>query len=154
SEFHHGAAWAAQNNQKDRHEFAIQHAMALETRLPRVLLQLPAGHAIATVDVDGEPLADSRWYLPAYLAPGGHGVTISAPGKQRGTVRFRVTNSPTEQLVSVPALSDDLTIPPPPPEPPPAVPVDPDRTRRMVGYATLAAGGFGLALGLTYGLLA
>lgn len=154
SEFHHGAAWAAQNGQKDRHEFAIQHALALETRLPRVLLQLPAGHAIATVDVDGEPLADSRWYLPVFLDPGEHSVTISAPGKQRGTVRFLVTNSPTEQLVSVPALADDPTLAPPPPPPPPPVPSDPDRSRRIAGYVTLGTGALGLALGLTYGMLA
>ncbi|MBX3189118.1 MAG: tetratricopeptide repeat protein [Labilithrix sp.] len=153
NEFHHGAAWAAQNGQKDRRDFAMQHAAALETRLPRVLLQLPAGHAIASVDVDGEPLPDSHWYMPIFLDPGDHSVTISAPGKQRSTVRFRVTNSPTEQLVSVPSLADDLAIAPPPAPPAPA-PEDPDRSRRIAGYVTAATGALGLALGLTYGLLA
>ena len=52
-EFHHGAAWASQNNQKDRLEFAVQHIRALETKLPRVILQLPADRAVAQIDLDG-----------------------------------------------------------------------------------------------------
>jgi hypothetical protein len=153
SEYHHGAAWAAQNGQKDRHDFAMSHALALETKLPRVLLQLPKDVAIQSVDVDGEPLPDSRWYLPVFLDAGEHSVTISAPGKQRGNVKFRVTNSPTEQLVSVPSLSDEV-IAPQPPKPLPVIPSDPDRTRRITGIALLGAGAAGLAIGITFGVLA
>jgi hypothetical protein len=152
-EFHHGAAWAAQNGQKDRHDFAMQHAVALEMKLPRVLLQLPADRALESVDVDGEPLPDSRWYLPVFLDPGEHSVTISAPGKQRSTVKFRVTDSPTEQLVNVPGLTDDVAHPAPLPPPPPGTPGDPDRARRITGLALAIAGGAGVALGLTFGLL-
>lgn len=151
SEYNHAAAWAAQNNQKDRHEFAAQHAQALETKLPRVRLELPRDRAIATVEIDGEPLADSHWYMPVFLDPGEHSISLSAPGKQRGTVKFRVTMSPTEQIVTVPALVDAT-------EPSaPAVderPNDPDRGRRVAGYVTLATGGVGLVLGLTFGMLA
>jgi hypothetical protein len=155
SEYHHGAAWATQNGQKDRHDFALQHAVALEMKLPRVLLQLPRESAIASVEVDGEPLPDSRWYLPVFLDPGEHTVSLSAPGKQRGSVKFRVTNSPTEQLVNVPALVDDLALAPPP-KPKPVAPSDPDpdRTRRLTGIALLATGGAALAVGLTFGILA
>ncbi len=153
SEYHHGAAWAAQNGQRDRHDFAAAHAVALEPKLPRVLLQLPRESAIGAVDVDGEPLPDSRWYLPVFLDPGEHSVTISAPGKQRTSVKFRVTNSPTEQLVNVPALADDVALEPKP-VPPPVPPSDPDRTRRITGIALLAVGGTGVALGLTFGVLA
>lgn len=153
SEFNHGAVWASQNGQKDRHDFALQHAIALESKLPRVLLQLPSDSAIATVDIDGEPLADSHWYLPIFLDPGEHSVTLSAPGKQRGSVKFRVTSSATEQLVSVPALSDELP-PPPPPKPVRIPPSDPDHSRRLAGYVTLGGGGLALAIGLTFGLLA
>jgi hypothetical protein len=153
SEYHHGAAWAAQNGQKDRHDFAQSHALALETKLPRVLLQLPRESAIGAVEVDGEPLPDSRWYLPVFLDPGEHSVTISAPGKQRSSVKFRVTNSPTEQLVNVPALADDVALEPKPA--PAGVPAsDPDHTRRLTGIVLIAAGGAGLALGLTFGVLA
>ena len=153
SEFHHGAAWAAQNNQRDRHDFAMQHAVALETKLPRVLLQLPKDGAITSVDIDGEPLPDSRWYLPVFLDPGEHSLTLSAPGKQRGTVKFRVINSPTEQLVAVPTLADDVAAVPPPP-PKLIAGSDPDGPRRMAGLVTMGAGAAGVLVGLTYGVLA
>jgi hypothetical protein len=132
----------------------MQHALALETKLPRVLLQLPSDRALESVDVDGEPLPDSRWYLPIFLDPGEHSVTISAPGKQRSAVKFRVSDSPTEQLVNVPSLSDEVAGPAPAPPPPPAGPPDPDRVRRLTGIALAAVGGAGLAIGLTFGLLA
>jgi hypothetical protein len=153
SEFHHGAAWATQNGQRDRHDFAMQHALALETKLPRVLLQLPADRAISAVDIDGEPLPDSRWYLPVFLDPGEHSVALSAPGKQRGTVKFRVTASATEQLVNVPPLQDEV-IHEPPPKPKPIPPSDPDRRQRIAGIVTLGVGAAGIALGLTFGALA
>jgi hypothetical protein len=107
AEFHHAAAWATQNGQKDRREFALQHISVLEPKLPRVGLQLPATSVIASLDLDGEPLPEQRWYLPLFLDPGEHAVAVSAPGKQRTTVRFRVVDSPTEQLVVIPSLPDD-----------------------------------------------
>ncbi len=155
SEYHHGAAWAAQNGQRDRHDFALGHAVALETKLPRVLLQLPSDSAIAAVDIDGEPLADSRWYLPVFLDPGEHSVTLSAPGKERSTVKFRVIASPAEQLVAVPALHDAAPVAAAAPAPGhAAAAADPDHGRRLVGYSLLGVGGAGLALGITFGLLA
>jgi hypothetical protein len=153
SEFHHGAAWAAQNGQRDRHDFAVMHALALEPRLPRVLLKLPADRALSSVDIDGEPLADSRWYLPVFLDPGEHSVSISSPGKVRGTVKFRVVASPTEQLVSVPALQDDAGLVAQA-KPLPVAGSDPDRMRRVAGTAAVATGAAGVALGLVFGALA
>jgi hypothetical protein len=106
-EYHHAAAWAAQNAQKDRREYALAHMAALEPKLPRVGLQLPPLTAIANLDLDGEPLPEQRWYLPLFLDPGEHAIAVSAPGKQRTTVRFRVVDSPSEQLVTIPSLPDD-----------------------------------------------
>lgn len=150
SEFNHASVWAAQNNQKDRHDFAQQHAIGLETKVPRVLLQLPPGQALGNVEIDGEPLPDSRWYLPIFLDAGEHSVSVTAPGKQRSTVKFRVINSPTEQLVSIPSLVDEK--PPPPPLPP--VLVDRDATKRTIGIVTLATGGALFVTGITFGISA
>lgn len=150
-EFNHAAVWAIQNNQKDRHDFAQQHAGALETKVPRVLLQLPPGQALGSVEIDGEPLPDSRWYLPIFLDAGEHSVSVNAPGKQRSTVKFRVINSPTEQLVSIPSLADEK---PPPPPPPPPILVDRDATKRTIGYVTLITGGTLFVMGVTFGISA
>jgi hypothetical protein len=151
-EFHHAAAWAAQNNQKDRHDFAVQHALGLETKLPRVALQLPPGTAVDSVEVDGEPIPDARWYLPLYLDPGEHAIAVSAPGKQRGVVKFRVINSPTEQIVTVPALADEA--PPPKREAPRPAPEPEGGGRRLGGYIALGVSAAGFAAGATFGVLA
>jgi hypothetical protein len=154
-EFQHGAAWAAQNNQRDRHDFAMEHLRNLQTRLPRVVLHLPATTTLSSVEVDGEPLPATHWYLPLYLDPGEHAVAVDAPGKKRTTVTFRVTSSPTDQLVKVSALVDDESIESPEAEPSSA---PPDRKgpsgRRLAGFATLGVGAAGLAVAATFGILA
>lgn len=150
AEFNHASVWAAQNNQKDRREFAQQHVAALETKVPRVLLQLPPGQAIGAVEIDGEPLPDSRWYLPIFLDAGEHSVSLSAPGKARSTVKFRVSNSPSEQLVSIPSLADEQ----PPPPPPVPVLVDRDVTKRRIGWVTVITGGALLVTGGIFGISA
>lgn len=149
-EFAHAAAWAAQNNQRDRHEFATQHVRALEPRLPRIVLQLPADSKVTAIDLDGEPVPEHRWYLPLYVDPGEHQLALMAPGKQRTTIAFRVTSSPTDQVVYIPRLQDEVRPPPPAEEAP--RPVDP--TQYLLGLAGLGIGFAGVATGTTFGILA
>lgn len=143
-EYQYSAAWAAQNGQRERHDFAMQHAQALEPKLPRVLFQLPSDQAIDSVEIDGEPLPDVRWYLPVFLDAGEHAVAVTAPGKQRETVTFRVSDSPTEQVVMVSSLIDEVPRALPGPS-------DPHRARRITGYAMLGAGAVAAAVGVTFG---
>jgi hypothetical protein len=145
-EFTHAAAWAAQNNQRDRHEFATEHIRSLEPKLPRIVLQLPAARPIESIDLDGEPVPEQRWYLPLYLDPGEHHLAVSAPGKRRTTVAFRVVSSPTDQLVMVPPLADDIGALNP------TTTVDP--TRRVLGLTGLGLGALGFVAGTTFGVLA
>ncbi len=151
-EFHHGAAWAAQNGQRDRRDYAMQHIRTLETRLPRVVLHLPSSSAIAELDVDGEPLPETRWYLPLYLDPGEHAVAVHAPGKRRTTVSFRVTTSMTDQIVTIPALQDDEAIAAPAPAPKPAPP-PPAGGRRTAGLVVLGIGGATLVASAVLGAI-
>jgi hypothetical protein len=147
SEFTHGAAWASQNNQRDRLDFATTHVRSLEPRLPRIVLQLPTDRALESLDLDGEPVPEQQWYLPLYLDPGEHRLAATAPGKRRTTVAFRVMNSPTDQLVMVPNLQDDTGK---------AEATGPkgDPLRRPLGIGGLALGAVGLGLGTTFGVLA
>jgi hypothetical protein len=146
-ELSHAAAWAAQNGQRDRWEFATQHIRALEPKLPRVVLQLPTDRPISGIDLDGEPVPEQRWYLPLYLDPGEHHLAVMAPGKRRTTVGFRVTASPSDQLVYIPRL-DDEKVAPPAPEP------MADPTRRTLGLVGLGLGAAGVLVGGTFGVLA
>jgi hypothetical protein len=150
-EFHFAAALAAQKGERDRHEYASQHAAALEGRLPRVLFQLPAGISIATIDVDREPLPDSRWYLPLFLDPGEHEVAITAPGKQPSSVKFTVIAAPTDQIVAIPPLAGVE----PTPRAGGASLEDPARARaRTAGFIVLGGGLAALAVGAGFGAFA
>lgn len=153
AEYTHAAAWAAQNGARDRerHDFAVTHALALESRLSRILLQLPEGHAISNVELDGEPLPGPRWALPLFVDPGEHTVAVSAPGKKRATVTFRVATGAADQIVLVPALAD-VELPVAAPKPPPPGDPDPRRLRRMGGYVALGLGVAALAVGTGYGI--
>ena len=151
-EFSHAAAWAAQNNQRDRYEFAAQHVRALEPKLPRVILQLPADRAIDGLDLDGEPVPEQRWYLPLYLDPGEHHLGVTAPGTERATVSFRVTSSPSNQLVYVPRLTDTKADANTASRPSPAPAVD--STRRTLGFIGLGIGVAGVVTGAAFGTLA
>ncbi len=147
-EYSHAAAWAAQNNQRDRYDFAMHHVRGLEPKLPRVVLQLPSEHVLESLDLDGEPLPEQRWYMPLFLDPGEHRLAVTAPGKQRTAVAFRVTTSPGDQVVYIPRLPDAVL--PPKPAPPPK----PNPMRRSLGIAGLAFGGAAMAVGGTFGVLA
>lgn len=153
SEFHYGAAWAAQNGQRDRREFAVAHILSLEPRLPRVSLQLPAATAIATLEVDGEPLAEPRWYLPLYLDPGEHVVGVTAPGRKRSNVVFRVIASPNEQLVAIPPLEEDAAASSPAPPSASAPAPDAQAGRRTAGYVLVGVGGAAFATGVAFGAI-
>jgi hypothetical protein len=142
-EFSHAAAWAAQNNQKDRLEFATSHVRSLEPRLPRVVLQLPANRALESIDVDGEPLPEQAWYLPLFLDPGEHSLGATAPGKKRASITFRVVTSPMEQLVLVPSLKDDV-------EHPALARTTADPTRKYLGLGALILGGAGIVGGTVF----
>jgi len=116
-QFHYGAAWAAQNGQKDRQKFAHDHASQLEPRLPRLTLQLDPDQHYATIEIDGEPLPEPEWVLPFYVDPGAHTIAVTAPGKLRKVLPVNVTAAPSSQTIVVGQL-DDFVRPPPPPPPP------------------------------------
>ncbi len=151
SEYNHAAAWATQNGQKDRHDFALSHALTLETRLPRVVFQLPMDRAFASLEIDGEPVPVPKAYLPQYLDPGEHTVAVTAPGKKRSSTSFRVISSGTEQIVVVPSLEDEAAKVFA--KAPPRILVDDHPTRRAIGWVTLGVGAAAAISGGVYGVI-
>lgn len=151
SEYNHAAAWASQNGQKDRHDFALVHAIALEARLPRIVFQLPMDRAFASVEIDGEPVPVPKVYLPQYLDPGEHTIAVTAPGKKRSSTTFRVIGGGSEQIVVVPSLEDEAAkvFAPTPPQ----ILVDDHPTRRGIGWVTLGVGSAAAIAGGVYGVI-
>lgn len=155
-EYNTGAAWATQNGQKDRREFANGHALLLEGQMPRVLLQLPPARELSSVELDGEPLPEPRWYLPLYLDPGEHSIAVSAPGKQRRAVKVLVPREPSAQLIPIPTLVDATSDGATAAKPKPAGPAQPPQAGSGQRTAGLVAGGVGVAglvAGVVFGVL-
>lgn len=152
SEFQHAGAWATQNGQRDRHDFALNHALALENRLPRVVFQFPIDRAFASVEIDGEPVPVPKVFLPQYLDPGEHTIAVTAPGKKRSSTSFRVVAAGSDQIVVVPSLEDDRPKPFAPS--PPRILVEDHPTRRTVGWVLLGIGAAGALSGGFGGVLA
>jgi len=69
-------------------------------------LQLPPARELSSVEIDGEPLPEPRWYLPMYLDPGEHSIAVAAPGKVRRSVKVNIPREPSAQLIPIPALQD------------------------------------------------
>jgi hypothetical protein len=154
-EYNTGAAWATQNGQKERREFANGHALTLEGQLSRVLLQLPPARELSSVEVDGEPLPEPRWYLPMYLDAGEHVIAVSAPGKQRRTVKVVVPREPSAQLIPIPTLLDTPTDPGPPKTKTPSAAGarEAGSTQRAAGLVVGGIGIAGIAAGAVFGIL-
>jgi len=154
-EYNTGAAWATQNGQKERREFANGHALTLEGQLSRVLLQLPPARELSSVEIDGEPLPEPRWYLPMYLDPGEHAIAVAAPGKQRRTVKVVVPREPSAQLIPIPALVDAPLVDQGPAKPkgPPPLPADAGSGQRTVGLVVGGVGIAGLVGGAVLGIM-
>jgi hypothetical protein len=149
TEYNHAAAWAAQNGQRDRYDFAVTRAQAIAAQIPRVTLHLPASRTLSAVEIDGEPLAEPRWYLPIYVDPGDHTVAVSAPGKKRASASFSAKLG-QEQLVEIPPLADEEAAPPPP-----APREDTGRsTRRALGLGLVGLGVVGLGVGTFFSVRA
>jgi len=151
-EFAHAAAWADDASQRDRREFARQHAAHLERRLVRVELDVPADAVHVDLAIDGEPVPGLRRSLPVFLDPGEHAVAASAPGFKTSVTKITVAEAPGSGPLVV-------HIPPPEPESAPsgasgvAVAVSERPTlRRDVGWVLGGAGLVSLGVGAAIGV--
>ena len=151
SEYASCAAWATQLGQKDRREFANSHAILLEAQLSRVEVQLPPARELSQVDLDGEPLPSSRWFLPLFLDPGEHGLVVNAKGKAPRLILFVVPQGPSVQTVRVPELVD---VSKEKASPPRALAKEVSPARRNAGLVAGGIGIAGLAVGTVFGVRA
>ena len=129
----------------DRQRAASEHITALEPRLSRLTLVVPAvppGSADLEVKLDGVTIAAGVLGTSIPVDPGEHVATATAPG--RTPWEAKITVKPGAPLkLEVPALE----APTPPPAPPAATAI----WRRPVGFAALGLGAVGLGVGTYFG---
>lgn len=151
-----------------RIKFAHDHAAALEKRIPRITVKLePGSDATTKVFRDDVELGAASLGVALPVDPGAHVIkTVSARGEEE-TFPISVSEGTSTDVVVRAAAG---TAPPPPPPLAAANPAPPPQTRpaesateakeqrsngnRSLGYALLAGGGIGVALGVASGVVA
>jgi hypothetical protein len=149
----------------DRERVAKSRASALEARLTKFVIDVPADVRAQGLVIkrDGEVVGEGQWGAPVAVDPGRHSVEASAPGKRAWTAQEDVQGSGRVVRLQVLALED---VPAPPAAaastgstPGPAeAPAAPEETHssplRVVGITTAGIGAVGLVVGTILGLQA
>lgn len=150
-EFTLAAAWASQDPNGERREFAHQHAVRLEHSLSRLMLDVADGSRGVSVQIDGAAV-DSRTALPLYLDPGPHVLVASAPGRKTLTQTVTVPKATATDAVSVRVPALDPLADSPAASSEAASDDGGTTTRRTAAYAVGGTGAVLFAVGLYFGI--
>jgi hypothetical protein len=110
----------------DREQAARARADALEPKLGRLAIEVPAGRRVADLEVrrDGEIVREALWGVAVPVDAGGHRIEARAPGRADWSTTVQTSNGQTASL-SVPELVRAASpIPPPLPIPRATPPAD------------------------------
>ena len=154
---------AKRDRRDDRVDLAERHIAAIEAKLARVVIVVPAevqaeGLAITR---DGTPMSRTLWGIAMPVDPGAHTVGATAPGKRPWHQTIDVGASERREVL-LPSLEDLPAARPAPleePQPPRSVPPTPRRvhdpgspTQRLVGYVAGGLGVVSIGVGAGFGL--
>jgi hypothetical protein len=140
------AAAASREGQAKRESAARERAAALEPKLTRLRIEVPAPVDGLTVTRSGEEVGQAAWGEAMPVDPGSQHIEASAPGKKPWSKDIDVVGVGKTASVRVPALED---VQPPPPEPEPVVQTEPP----MQGVGEDRASGGGMSGGRLAGTL-
>ncbi|WP_437313922.1 tetratricopeptide repeat protein [Sorangium sp. So ce385] len=162
------AAAVAKSAGDPRAARAAAIASALEPRLSRITIDVPAASAAPGLEIrrDGELIPPAQWGRALPVDPGTHTVEARAPGRRRWSTVRAVPPDGARELVHVPSLEHE-----PPPRALSAAPPGPrgqaprllasagrsdgdggGRAQRVIALASGGAGLVGLGLGAAFGL--
>jgi serine/threonine-protein kinase len=140
--------------QPDRERIARERAEALEGKLSKLELNVPAERRIGglEVKVGGSVIPSASWNTALPVDPGPTQVELSAPGKRSARLELTIAPGPSQQTLEVPALADA-------PRPPPvtransgsAAAAPPGSTQKTIGIVMSAAGLVALGVGGYFG---
>lgn len=109
--------------QTEREEVARARAGALEPRLSRLVIAVPAPVPGLQIELDGAPMPPATWGVATPLDPGEHGVVAQAPGYREWRGVAKIAEPGAQVDITVPELEAVGAGQPPAP---PAASVDPN----------------------------
>lgn len=121
------AAAAKTSNQPQREKVARERAKALEPKLPKMVIEVPAPPPGVEVKRDGVLVGSAAWGTPVPVDPGMHKVVVTAPGKEKWETSVNAAEASTAR-VSVPRDLPNAAVavkPTPAPAPAPVIVTQP-----------------------------
>jgi len=119
---------ATKQGEKDRADFAREHAAALEPKLSKVTIVANAPPPGLEVKKDGVAINSATYGLALPMDPGDHKIEATAPGKKAWATTINVGKIGDKKSVTIPALEDDSKPTPavvaPPVATPPTAPTE------------------------------
>jgi len=170
------AAQSKASNQPEREKVARKRAQALESKLPKLVVDVPAATPGLEVKRDGIVVGAAAFGTSIPVDPGAHHITATAPGKQTWETNVHATEGRTARVSvprDLPAAPVAAAAVPVPVGPPAAAPVQTVRTdatamdntyfpppvteergstQRTLGWIVAGAGVVGLGVGAGFGL--
>jgi hypothetical protein len=140
---------------QERVRLAREHLAAIEPRVPKLSIGVPAAARVEGLHVsaNGLPRNEGTWGVALPVDPGDVLVAATAPGRRE--YRTTVHLAEGQQLnVDVPALPPVVVAPPPPPPPRPAHAVERSSVLRPVGVGVGLLGVAALGVGAYFGVRA
>ena len=154
SEFNEAARMARRDGRHDREEEALSHVRALEPRLSRLTIVVPAGTQVEglRVERDGREIGRGAWSTAMPVDGGPHTVHATATGRDPFSTTIVVENESDAKTVTIPVLATPVVVVTPPRveapvlvTPPPPAPMSPTTAKRL-RWGGLAAAGVGVGL--------
>lgn len=166
------AAQSKASNQGERERLARKRAAALESRIPKLVVEVTGAPQGLEVKRDGIAVGTAAWGTPIPVDPGSHRVTATAPGKQPWETTVNVAEAKTARVAvprdlpnavgavaaapigappaagvtATPAAADTSAQYFPPPV------VEGGSTQRTLGWIITGVGAVGLGVGAGFGL--
>jgi hypothetical protein len=170
AEFSSAAGNAKRKGDSERETVARGRADALEPRLVRIQVNVPAASRVPGLELrrDGLLLDAATWGSATPVDPGAHVIVATAPGKRELRQNIDAQGEGKTVAFDLPLLVDaPVALPPGPgikpagPAAPPVKPIEappppppPSSSLKTIGYITGGAGVAGLVAGSVLGLLA
>jgi hypothetical protein len=152
SEFNEAILFARKDGRRDREIEASERAQALEPRMSRLTVVVPAGAQVEglRVERDGHELARAAWSTAIPVDGGEHLVRATAPGKEPFETKLVIASEGESKTVEIPVLATPVVVvsePKASPQPAQAALPAPLSPRlRTIGIVTAGAGVVALAV--------
>ena len=151
SEFKEAALVARRNGRQDRESEATSHLNALEPRLSRLTIVVPAGTQVEglVIERDGHAVGPGAWSMAIPVDGGTHVVRASALGRDPFTTTIVIAKEADNQTVEIPVLATPVVVVTPPRVDSPSVgaaPTPPTFTPARLRWAGIGTAGVGVVL--------